>query len=93
MAENRKQEQKKALIAMSGGVDSSVAAALMQREGYDCAGAMMKLHRSGDRMEADGADQERPAAVRTMRRTRLRWRGSLVCRSMCFRSRRSSAVR
>lgn len=59
MAENRKQEQKKALIAMSGGVDSSVAAALMQREGYDCAGAMMKLHRSGDRMEADGADQEK----------------------------------
>lgn len=33
----------KALIAMSGGVDSSVAALLMKRAGYDCAGAMMKL--------------------------------------------------
>ncbi|MBQ4629503.1 MAG: tRNA 2-thiouridine(34) synthase MnmA [Clostridia bacterium] len=34
---------KKALIAMSGGVDSSVAAFLTQSEGYDCAGAIMKL--------------------------------------------------
>ena len=34
---------KKALIAMSGGVDSSVAAYLMQKEGFSCIGAMMKL--------------------------------------------------
>ena len=27
---------KKALIAMSGGVDSSVAALLMQQKGYEC---------------------------------------------------------
>lgn len=33
----------KALIAMSGGVDSSVAAFLMKREGYDCIGATMRL--------------------------------------------------
>ena len=39
---------KKALIAMSGGVDSSVAAALMQEKGYECIGAMMKLYRNGD---------------------------------------------
>ncbi|MCL2757170.1 MAG: tRNA 2-thiouridine(34) synthase MnmA [Coriobacteriia bacterium] len=32
-----------ALIAMSGGVDSSVAAWLMQQAGYDCVGATMKL--------------------------------------------------
>ena len=36
--------QNKALIAMSGGVDSSVAACLMQRAGYQCIGAMMLLH-------------------------------------------------
>lgn len=36
--------QKKALIAMSGGVDSSVAAYLMIQKGYDCAGATMKLY-------------------------------------------------
>ena len=34
---------KKALIAMSGGVDSSVAACLMKEAGYDCIGATMKL--------------------------------------------------
>lgn len=28
---------KKAIIAMSGGVDSSVAAYLMVQQGYDCA--------------------------------------------------------
>ena len=35
---------RKALIAMSGGVDSSVAAALMVRDGYDCIGITMKLY-------------------------------------------------
>jgi len=34
---------KKALIAMSGGVDSSVAAYLMQQQGYLCAGATMQM--------------------------------------------------
>ena len=29
---------KKALIAMSGGVDSSVAALLMKQQGYNCLG-------------------------------------------------------
>lgn len=33
----------KALIAMSGGVDSSVSALLMKNAGFDCAGAMMKM--------------------------------------------------
>ena len=35
---------KKALIAMSGGVDSSVAALLTQRQGYECIGGTMKLY-------------------------------------------------
>lgn len=39
---------KKALIAMSGGVDSSVAAFLMKEAGYDCIGATMKLFQSED---------------------------------------------
>jgi len=34
----------KALIAMSGGVDSSVAAYLTQQQGYECIGCTMKLH-------------------------------------------------
>ena len=35
---------KKALIAMSGGVDSSVAAYLCREAGYDCMGAIMRLY-------------------------------------------------
>ncbi len=35
--------KKKAMIAMSGGVDSSVAAFLMQQAGYDCVGGTMLL--------------------------------------------------
>ena len=34
---------KKALIAMRGGVDSSVAAYLMQQKGFSCGGAIMQL--------------------------------------------------
>ena len=40
----------KALIAMSGGVDSSVAALLTKEQGYDCIGCTMKLW---DSHEAD----------------------------------------
>lgn len=47
-------EQEKALIGMSGGVDSSVAALLMQRSGYSCIGATMRLF-SNDIL---GQDQE-----------------------------------
>ena len=37
-----------ALIAMSGGVDSSVAAYLMLQQGYECQGATMRLYRNAD---------------------------------------------
>ena len=39
---------KKAMIAMSGGVDSSVAAYLMKEQGYDCIGCTMKLYANED---------------------------------------------
>ena len=37
----------KAIIAMSGGVDSSVAAALMLESGYECTGISLVLHDAG----------------------------------------------
>ena len=40
--------KKNALIAMSGGVDSSVAALLMKREGYELTGCTMKLYTNKD---------------------------------------------
>ncbi len=40
--------KKKALIAMSGGVDSSVAAYLMKEAGYECVGVTMKLYDNDD---------------------------------------------
>ena len=43
----------KALIAMSGGVDSSVAAALMIEQGYECIGVTLKLFNDEDD-EPDG---------------------------------------
>ncbi len=38
--------EKSALIAMSGGVDSSVAAYLMLKQGYRCQGTTMRLYRN-----------------------------------------------
>lgn len=41
-------DNKSALIAMSGGVDSSVAAYLMKNQGYRCMGITMRLYRNND---------------------------------------------
>ena len=50
---------KKALIAMSGGVDSSAAAYLIQREGFACRGIMLWLF--GEEEPAAAADARRVA--------------------------------
>ncbi|MGI6204427.1 MAG: tRNA 2-thiouridine(34) synthase MnmA [Anaerovoracaceae bacterium] len=45
----------RAVIAMSGGVDSSVAAYLMKQEGFDCVGVTLRLHGGGERDIEDAA--------------------------------------
>jgi tRNA-specific 2-thiouridylase len=40
--------KQKTIIAMSGGVDSSVAAALMLKQDYDCIGVTLKLYTTDD---------------------------------------------
>ena len=58
----------KALIAMSGGVDSSVAAFRMREAGYDCVGCMMRLYAGeaadGGCCSLDDAEDARAVARR-----------------------------
>lgn len=42
----------KVLVAMSGGVDSSVAAALLQQDGYEVVGCFMRLGSPGESLDA-----------------------------------------
>jgi len=56
----------KALIGMSGGVDSSVAAYLMLQDGYSCVGATMRLYTGQDKVccSLENVEDARAVAAR-----------------------------
>ena len=68
-----------ALIALSGGVDSSVAAQLMLAEGADCIGCTMLLYEAPELAAVRGV----PAAQRTIPTMRGVWRSAWEYRIMC----------
>jgi tRNA-uridine 2-sulfurtransferase len=63
-------DKERVLVAMSGGVDSSVAAALLVEQGYDVVGVTMKLFCHGDEVpdrpccSLDSIDDARRVCVR-----------------------------
>src|SRR5215203_5921769 len=54
-------ENMRVVVAMSGGVDSSVAAALLARQGHEVIGLSMQLY------DASGQDESEPARSQTSR--------------------------
>lgn len=50
-----KEEEKKIVVAMSGGVDSSVVAAFLKKSGYDVIGITLQLYDHGEILKKKGA--------------------------------------
>ncbi|MCC6952467.1 MAG: hypothetical protein IT433_13615, partial [Phycisphaerales bacterium] len=51
-------QRQRVLVAMSGGVDSSVAAAMLRREGFDVVGCFMRLGTPGEGLTPDACEAD-----------------------------------
>lgn len=58
--DKKKNKKEKVIVAMSGGIDSSVAAALLKEEGYDVIGIFMKFWSESGKDKPFGAAQGWP---------------------------------
>ena len=68
--------KRKAVVAMSGGVDSSVAAALMIEAGYDVTGIMLKLWKGEAANNNSGCCNLDAASDARRKKSRKDWRNS-----------------
>ena len=55
---NKPEKKTKVVVAMSGGVDSSVVAGLMKEEGYDVTGITLKLYDDAKSSKEGRLDKE-----------------------------------
>jgi len=55
--------QKRVVVAMSGGVDSSVSAWLLREAGYEVIGATLRLHDRADKAVHDAASKTSRCAI------------------------------
>ena len=79
---NKTPKHTKVVVAMSGGVDSSVVAALMKEEGYDVTGITLKLY---DDAKSSKEGRQRCAGQEILDANRVSEKPKTRSRNTCWR--------